>query len=922
MKRTPIALCLAALAFTPAQAHSTVELSQSPNCVEPSAPISCLRAQAWPRSWATPTSTARAAVDAYRAQGVDLIGGETFNISLPSSFELAEAQEAGRSVGEIEAQPKGWRLDAVLDMRSLWAGSKDGGSFQLAQAVTPEQLDKALADHMAQRDFWNRAEAGAEGQPVGVPQNEIDAALAALLEERASWGTSPSKRVADFNEDQRGWNLTDILNLRALLGGRSETAAGTSVSQTATPEQVDEALKALLAQREMWAAGKADSAADVAPVASQADVIPDGQPVASAKAGPGAAASSGGSSMQAVSQDEIRAALDGLLKERASWGTAPWDSPPGKSSDVAEKTDPGMTAELKQAKEPGQAGYASLPTVDLESLLRARAIWGSGSIERVVEAPLAAGAVFPLPKAERSAVAENVPDPIIHAAEITPVAQLKQVAAEDIDAALASLFQQRKAWGDGVSASKAEVASNEAVGASAAAKPVLTTSSLDELLKQRAAWGAGLEAAPVTAPLAAGAEFPLPKPPVRAAVEAVADPIIHAADNAPVAELTPIAPEVLATALSGLLAERATWGTEPTIGDGERPYASLSTSSLEELLGERAKWGMGGTAEPVVAPLAAGAVVPLPKQDAKVVDDNAADPIIHAGDVSLPVKLTDIAPEALAKALKDVLAERAAAGKSPGKAAKVAKANGSSKTPAVAAKPAKDKAPGDALAALLKERESFGKAPTRLPERKTVEAKTEDVAALVTTDATVSSVETRNPDGSYANLSTESLSQLLNQRDQWGEPGAGVSAPASSEAADKPAPTQTGALAPYETAATTCGRELASIVAARPIEFGPSSAAIGSGSRAVLKQIGELARSCPGVRFRIEGHTDASGTAAKNQILSEARARSVMQYLLAFGIEKSRLSAVGFGESRPVASNDSASDRAKNRRIEFVPVIE
>ncbi len=66
----------------------------------------------------------------------------------------------------------------------------------------------------------------------------------------------------------------------------------------------------------------------------------------------------------------------------------------------------------------------------------------------------------------------------------------------------------------------------------------------------------------------------------------------------------------------------------------------------------------------------------------------------------------------------------------------------------------------------------------------------------------------------------------------------------------------------------------------------------------------------------IEGHTDSSGSESYNQTLSERRARSVQQYLVNKSIMQARLSVVGYGEMRPVASNETASGKAKNRRVE------
>jgi outer membrane protein OmpA-like peptidoglycan-associated protein len=71
-------------------------------------------------------------------------------------------------------------------------------------------------------------------------------------------------------------------------------------------------------------------------------------------------------------------------------------------------------------------------------------------------------------------------------------------------------------------------------------------------------------------------------------------------------------------------------------------------------------------------------------------------------------------------------------------------------------------------------------------------------------------------------------------------------------------------------------------------------------------------------RIRVEGHTDAQGDDAFNLGLSDRRARSVMRALLERGVQPTRLTAVGFGESKPIADNKKPAGRAQNRRVEFM----
>ena len=69
--------------------------------------------------------------------------------------------------------------------------------------------------------------------------------------------------------------------------------------------------------------------------------------------------------------------------------------------------------------------------------------------------------------------------------------------------------------------------------------------------------------------------------------------------------------------------------------------------------------------------------------------------------------------------------------------------------------------------------------------------------------------------------------------------------------------------------------------------------------------------------MRVDGYTDSVGTDKYNQGLSERRANAVMSHLVDRGVSASRLTATGYGESNPVASNDTAEGRALNRRVEL-----
>ncbi len=101
------------------------------------------------------------------------------------------------------------------------------------------------------------------------------------------------------------------------------------------------------------------------------------------------------------------------------------------------------------------------------------------------------------------------------------------------------------------------------------------------------------------------------------------------------------------------------------------------------------------------------------------------------------------------------------------------------------------------------------------------------------------------------------------------------------------------------------------------INFKTNSAEILPGSWAILDRAVKVLQDYPDVNLEISGHTDSKGRASYNQSLSQRRADSVKLYLVSHGIASSRLISIGYGESRPIADNSTASGRASNRRTEF-----
>jgi OOP family OmpA-OmpF porin len=86
----------------------------------------------------------------------------------------------------------------------------------------------------------------------------------------------------------------------------------------------------------------------------------------------------------------------------------------------------------------------------------------------------------------------------------------------------------------------------------------------------------------------------------------------------------------------------------------------------------------------------------------------------------------------------------------------------------------------------------------------------------------------------------------------------------------------------------------------------------------VLNQAAALLQKHERVVVEVAGHTDSKGSEEYNQGLSERRANAVKDYLNSKGVRASRLTARGYGESRPVASNDTDEGRAENRRVELI----
>lgn len=107
------------------------------------------------------------------------------------------------------------------------------------------------------------------------------------------------------------------------------------------------------------------------------------------------------------------------------------------------------------------------------------------------------------------------------------------------------------------------------------------------------------------------------------------------------------------------------------------------------------------------------------------------------------------------------------------------------------------------------------------------------------------------------------------------------------------------------------------------ITFATDQATVQPQAQSTLDQVASTLAEYPKTMIDVLGHTDSDGSEAYNQALSERRAQAVANYLGRRGVDPVRMATMGYGETRPVASNETAEGKAQNRRVEIkiVPAV-
>jgi OOP family OmpA-OmpF porin len=118
--------------------------------------------------------------------------------------------------------------------------------------------------------------------------------------------------------------------------------------------------------------------------------------------------------------------------------------------------------------------------------------------------------------------------------------------------------------------------------------------------------------------------------------------------------------------------------------------------------------------------------------------------------------------------------------------------------------------------------------------------------------------------------------------------------------------------------ATVCQQLFSELLGKGRIRFEAGRSTVDPDSAGLLDRLIEIALRCPTANIEVAGHTDSDGEDASNQMLSEKRAQAVVDYLVKAGLPAERFTAVGYGGTQPLATNDTDEGKAQNRRIDFL----
>ncbi|MEQ8824128.1 MAG: OmpA family protein [Filomicrobium sp.] len=900
---------------------------------------------------------------------------KTESMPFPKTNEVETIADEERPIPQMTAIP-GVDIDKALsglfDERQSWGTSPSASTWTPSEKTAPTKPGASLANPMEAatgdlakyieiRETWGQGTAkevvappvpGA-AKPSAPKGTDVKGSLDELLKTREGWGTEPAK---------------------SYRSGSLEINSGPEIKGTAS-------LTEFLAQRASWGKGPAQKtvAAPLAPGAAR-KLAQNAGPAVTPGPSPDTIihpyVETPLPKPALVSQADIVRARNALLEERASWGTAPSKVEPSVTNSVAEylanrdrwgkgpapKTvaaplaagasrtltltknaasntttaaDPILNeAETRPLPELANVettkigtalkdlfavreSWGTMPTIsgvvfagDLNRYLARRDTWGKGPKAKVVKAPLVKGAPRKLKLTKALPQTEGAPA-IVHELEAQPLPQMANVEASQITASLNDLFATRESWGT---------------------EPVATSprfaGDLNRYLARRDAWGTGPKAKRVRAPLAKGASRKVRLAKARA-IPAGKPAIVHELEARPLPQLTNVDAATISASLDELLNTRSSWGTEPVIQEAR------VAGDLQAFFARRERWGKGPKAKRVRAPLVRGASRKL-KLAKALPKTEGPQPIVHELEARPLPQMAAVEPSTINSALKDLFSTRDGWGTEPkisgavfagdlnrylarrdgwgagpkAKRVRAPLAKGASRKVRLA----KARAIPAGKPAIVHELEARPLPQlTAVASAKIVTA-LDELLATREGWGTTPSLSEASPivTGSVA-APTASVSDYLAARDRW--QNGGVAKPAEPKLKQVAAATTGATLT--DASRTRCQDDLRKLSGNRSILFANASAELDSSSNKTLDQIAEKIRGCGNASVRIEGHTDSIGSAKLNKRLSEARAKTVLEYLTSAGVDRSRLEAIGLGESKPIASNATRKTRALNRRIEF-----